>query len=150
MKKSNSFTYNNDPAEQYDVAVIGAGASGMAAALAAAENGASVIILDGNDKAGKKLYATGNGRCNFTNKNADGADESIELFRRLGMMSRVEDEGRCYPYSGQAASLVSVLERAVIRAGAVIHLSDRAADVNRTAERSQLMESALMPSVVMI
>ena len=134
MKKSNSFTYNNDPAEQYDVAVIGAGASGMAAALAAAENGASVIILDGNDKAGKKLYATGNGRCNFTNKNADGADESIELFRRLGMMSRVEDEGRCYPYSGQAASLVSVLERAVIRAGAVIHLSDRAADVKRTAE----------------
>ena len=134
MKKSNSFTYNNDPAEQYDVAVIGAGASGMAAALAAAENGASVIILDGNDKAGKKLYATGNGRCNFTNKNADGADESIELFRRLGMMPRVEDEGRCYPYSGQAASLVSVLERAVIRAGAVIHLSDRAADVKRTAE----------------
>ena len=134
MKKSNSFTYNNDPAAQYDVAVIGAGASGMAAALAASENGASVIILDGNDKAGKKLYATGNGRCNFTNKNADGADESIALFRRLGMMSRVEDEGRCYPYSGQAASLVSVIERAVIRAGAVIHLSDRAADVNVTAE----------------
>lgn len=131
MKKSNSFTYNNDPAEQYDVAVIGAGASGMAAALAAAENGASVIILDGNDKAGKKLYATGNGRCNFTNINAEGAEESIALFRRLGVMCRVEDEGRCYPYSGQAASLVGALERAVLRVGAVLHLGDRVAEVKR-------------------
>ena len=115
----------------YDVAIIGAGASGMAASLAAAGQGASVILIDGNDKAGKKLYATGNGRCNFTNINAEGAQESIELFARLGMMCRVEDEGRCYPYSGQAASLVSVLEGAVRRAGAVLHLGDRVTEVRR-------------------
>ena len=113
----------------------------MAAALAAAESGAPVIILDGNDKVGKKLYATGNGRCNFTNKNAEGADESIELFRRLGMMSRVEDEGRCYPYSGQASSLVGVLERAMMRAGAVVHLSDRVAEIKRAAVDDKCREA---------
>lgn len=120
----------------YDVAVIGAGASGMAAALAAAEWGASVIVFDGNDKAGKKLYATGNGRCNFTNINAEGAEESIALFRRLGMMCRVEDEGRCYPYSGQAASLVGALERAARRAGAAFDLGDRVAEVKRYSSGS--------------
>ena len=141
MKKNDSHACNDDPTALYDIAVIGAGASGMAAALAAAESGASVIIIDGNDKAGKKLYATGNGRCNFTNRNADGADESIELFRRLGMMSRVEDEGRCYPYSGQASSLVGVLERAMMRAGAVIHLSDRAAEIKRAAADDKCREA---------
>lgn len=124
MNESNLLTY--------DVAIIGAGASGMAASLAAAEQGASVILIDGNDKAGKKLYATGNGRCNFTNINAEGAQESIELFARLGMMCRVEDEGRCYPYSGQAASLVGVLEGAVRRAGVVLHLGDRVTEVRST------------------
>ena len=127
MKVNNSVTGN----VIYDVSVVGAGASGMAAALAAAEGGASVVLIDGNDKAGKKLYATGNGRCNFTNLNADGAQESIALFARLGMMCRAEDEGRCYPYSGQAASLVGVLERAVRRAGAVFYLGDRVAEVSR-------------------
>lgn len=128
MKRSNSFVY--------DTVVVGAGASGMAAALAAAESGASVAIIDGNDKAGKKLYATGNGRCNFTNLNAEGAQDSIALFARLGVMCRAEDEGRCYPYSGQAASLVVALERAVRRAGAVFHLGDRVAEVSGSMDKT--------------
>ncbi len=51
----------------YDIAVIGGGASGCMAAISAAQNGAKVILLDRNEKLGKKLYATGNGRCNLTN-----------------------------------------------------------------------------------
>lgn len=109
----------------YDVAVIGAGAAGMAAAVAAAEAGASVMLADGNEKAGRKLYATGNGRCNFTNINAEGADETIRFFERLGVLCRVEDEGRCYPYSGQAAAIVAALEGALRRAGADMYLADR-------------------------
>ena len=46
--------------------IIGAGASGLRAAVAAAEH-SRVVVVDGNDRVGKKLYATGNGRCNFTN-----------------------------------------------------------------------------------
>ena len=50
-----------------EIIVVGAGAAGMAAAVSAAENGASVTILERNEKAGKKIYITGKGRCNFTN-----------------------------------------------------------------------------------
>ena len=52
---------------QYDVCVVGGGASGMAAAIAAAEGGNTVFIIDKNKKLVKKLYATGNGRCNLAN-----------------------------------------------------------------------------------
>lgn len=57
----------------YDLCIIGCGAAGMSAAIEASKYGMSVIILEKNNKAGKKLYATGNGRCNLTNK-----DISIE------------------------------------------------------------------------
>ena len=50
---------------QYDVCVVGGGAAGMAAAIAAAEGGNTVCIIDKNKKLGKKVYATGNGRCNL-------------------------------------------------------------------------------------
>jgi predicted flavoprotein YhiN len=50
-----------------DVFVIGGGASGMMAAIAAARNGHKVILLEKNEKLGKKLYITGKGRCNLTN-----------------------------------------------------------------------------------
>ena len=50
-----------------DILVIGGGAAGMAAALFAAEAGASVLLLEKNEKLGKKVYITGKGRCNLTN-----------------------------------------------------------------------------------
>ena len=52
------------------VIVIGAGASGMLSAILAAKEGHSVILLEKNDRPGKKLMATGNGRCNFLNRRA--------------------------------------------------------------------------------
>ena len=51
-----------------DIIVIGGGASGMAAAICAARQGASVLILERMPRAGKKLLATGNGKCNYTNR----------------------------------------------------------------------------------
>ena len=61
--------------KQYDLLVIGAGASGMMAAITAARENKKVCIIEKLDKAGKKLLATGNGKCNFTN-----ADMSPECF----------------------------------------------------------------------
>ena len=55
----------------FDLAVVGAGASGCMAAYAAAQDGAQILLLDANDKIGRKLYATGNGRCNLTNLHMD-------------------------------------------------------------------------------
>ena len=108
-----------------DVAIIGGGASGIVAAIFAARYGKKVCILEKNPRIGKKILATGNGRCNFTNINADAScynsgfvqyaleqfspDETIEFFKKLGLLSRIEVEGRVYPLSGQATAVLDVL-----------------------------------------
>lgn len=107
------------------ISVIGGGASGMMAAIAAAMKGAKVTILEKNPRVGKKILSTGNGRCNFTNINAKAedynsvfAEKSLEklppsmvreLFKGMGLLSRVESEGRVYPASGQASAVLDIL-----------------------------------------
>lgn len=111
----------------YDVIVVGAGASGLVAAISAAEKGRSVLIIEHKEKAGKKILATGNGKCNYTNmyqapecyrsddstfamkvlSNFDNND-TLALFKKLGIIPKDKD-GYIYPNSEQAASIVSVL-----------------------------------------
>ena len=115
------------------IGIIGGGASGMAAALAAAENGDNeVILLERQARVGRKLQATGNGRCNLTNLhaleggyNGDAPDFSrpaleafspemtLEWFSGLGLLTVAEPSGRVYPYSDQANSVVDVLRFAL-------------------------------------
>ena len=115
------------------VGIIGAGASGMAAALAAAVNeNVEVILMERQARVGKKLSATGNGRCNLTNlhameggfhgdeaKFADFAlrqfdvHNTLEWFSDMGLYTVAEDSGRVYPYSDQANSVVDVLRFAL-------------------------------------
>ena len=109
------------------ILVIGAGASGMAAAIAAAREGASVTLLEQNDRPGRKLAATGNGRCNFTNMNMSPAffrgehpdfvkpalndfqaADAVRFFSSLGIYS-ISRNGYMYPACGQAQSVVDVL-----------------------------------------
>ena len=111
------------------VGIIGAGASGMAAALAAAENPkVTVIVMERQARVGRKLQATGNGRCNLSNLHAkewsyhgedpafaDAAieafdpEETLRWFRSLGLYTVAEPTGKVYPYSDQANSVVDVL-----------------------------------------
>ena len=115
------------------IAIIGAGASGMAAALAASENeNNQVILLERQARVGRKLQATGNGRCNLTNIHAaeggyhgehpefvdsaitafDPAD-TLQWFASLGLFTVTEESGKVYPYSDQANSVVDVLRLAL-------------------------------------
>ena len=110
------------------IAVIGGGASGIMAAIAGAYNGAYVTIYERCDRIGRKILATGNGRCNYTNINAEIVNyhgenpcfiknitekfwvrETIEFFESLGMLTKVENEGKAYPYSLQASAVLDVL-----------------------------------------
>ena len=111
------------------IGIIGAGASGMAAALAAAENpNATVILLERQARVGRKLQATGNGRCNLSNINADRGgyngenpefvksaiasfdpQTTLDWFADLGLYTVTEESGKVYPYSDQANSVVDVL-----------------------------------------
>lgn len=115
------------------VGIIGAGASGMAAALAAAENPhTQVVLLERQSRVGRKLQATGNGRCNLTNRGSSVSNlhgENVEFarfameqfppqavldwFSALGLLTVTEDSGRVYPYSDQANSVVDVLRFAL-------------------------------------
>ena len=115
------------------IGIIGGGASGMAAALAAAENkNAQVVLLERQARVGHKLQATGNGRCNLSNLHAaeggyhgdDPAfsdyaiasfapEAALDWFRALGLFTVAEESGRVYPYSDQANSVVDVLRFAL-------------------------------------
>ena len=115
------------------VGIIGGGASGMAAALAAAQYpNTQVILLERQSRVGRKLGATGNGRCNLTNLHAEASayhgenpafaapalerypvEETLNWFRALGLLTVAEDSGRVYPYSDQANSVVDVLRFAL-------------------------------------
>lgn len=109
------------------IVIIGGGASGLMAAIWAARRGASVTILERNDRPGRKLLATGNGRCNLTNllqerqcyRGSDpdsafriisrfGVQETIAFFSSLGVYTRNRD-GWIYPYTGQAGSVLQIL-----------------------------------------
>ncbi len=115
------------------VGIIGGGASGMAAALAAAENpNAQVIVFERQARVGRKLQATGNGRCNLSNLHAANGgfhgsqaafadyaisefppEDVLEWFKGLGLFTVAEASGRVYPYSDQANSVVDVLRFAL-------------------------------------
>lgn len=111
-----------------NVAVIGGGASGLTAAIAAARKGAKVTLYEGGARVGKKILITGNGRCNLTNINADvnhyhgentkfimgvknrfWVNETIDFFKEIGVMVKEETEGRIYPNSDRASSVLDAL-----------------------------------------
>lgn len=131
------------------IIVIGAGASGLMAACTAAKNGSKVILLDGNESVGRKINATGNGRCNFTNEDADniihyhGGDKRfiesvlsrfdvkhiLDFFESIGVEPNLEDEGKYFPLSGQACCVSELLERYAISLGVEIKLNERVINV---------------------
>ncbi|MBL0059403.1 MAG: aminoacetone oxidase family FAD-binding enzyme [Elusimicrobia bacterium] len=131
------------------VLVVGGGAAGMMAALAAAGRGAHVTVLERMDKVGKKILVTGNGRCNITNTRQElfryhGAppefvesvlrsfpvSKTMEFFKALGLECVEEEEGRVYPSCGQASAVLSVLRFEMERRNVRVH---GGAEVHRLA-----------------
>lgn len=116
----------------YDVIVTGAGPAGIMAAITAANKGQRVLLLEKNEQIGRKILATGNGRCNITNRNISveryhGAKpefilsildqfnqvQTMEFFEKLGVILKEEDRGRIFPRSNQAATVVEALKHAL-------------------------------------
>ncbi len=132
---------------KYDVCVIGAGASGMMAAIAAAGAGATTCLLESGDRVGRKILKTGNGRCNLSHVPIDpgayhgsgtsriasfigrfGTDETFRLFEGLGLMIR-ERDGYAYPYSEQSSAVLDVLRSSVGARGVDVFCRSKAEDV---------------------
>ena len=102
--------------------IIGAGASGLACAISLKKNmpGCEVTVLERLSQAGRKILATGNGRCNLSNTKAEHCDKVLEFFGEIGLVTRTDSEGRIYPYSNQAATVTELLLRECERLGVEI------------------------------
>ena len=121
--------------KRMEVCVIGAGAAGLMAAVAAAKSGAAVTVLEAMDKPGKKISITGNGRCNLTNRGIQNAapyfsdapetadsilrgfpaEDTVHFYENLGLLMKEREGGLIYPYSDQAQSVVNALLQEVRR-----------------------------------
>ena len=136
------------------IGIIGAGASGMVAALAAAQNPDNQILLfERQARVGRKLQATGNGRCNLTNLNASAdfyhgnnpefaenalsyfsAEQTLKWFHGLGLYTVAEVSGRVYPYSDQANSVVDILRFALFRPNISLHTGVEVTKIKRSPD----------------
>ena len=135
------------------VVVIGGGASGMIAALTAAENSNNkVVLLERQNRLGRKLLATGNGRCNLSNTHADvshyhgyspdfilpalnafGVQDTLDFFHKLGLITVVEESGKVYPFSDQANSVVDTLRFAIERSSVSVHCGCEVTSIHKKA-----------------
>ena len=132
------------------VAIIGGGAAGLMAALTAAKSGANVTIYEHNKSVGKKILASGNGRCNIINTTVYvndyfGVDpsfvayaletmpfKSFEKFcHSIGLLLDTKDDGRCYPLSNEAKSVVIAFSEAVKEAGVTIFVEDNVTHISK-------------------
>jgi predicted Rossmann fold flavoprotein len=129
---------------KYDIIVIGGGSAGLMASIAASSRGASVLLLDKGDKLGRKLGISGGGRCNVTNAKeieeliqhipgngrflhsslaAFGNQDIIAFFENLGIQLKEEDNGRMFPISDKAKTVVDALIHKVRSQGVEIKVN---------------------------
>lgn len=132
------------------VIVAGAGAAGMMAAIAAAKKGHEVLLIERNEKTGKKLYITGKGRCNITN--ASDIDmifqniitnskflysavynftnqDTIEFFENLGIKTKIERGNRVFPESDKSSDVINGLHKEIKRLNINLMLNTKITDV---------------------
>ena len=146
------------------VLVIGGGAAGMMAAVTAAANGGEVLLLEKNEKLGKKLFITGKGRCNITNA-ADTEDlfsaivsnpkflyssfysftnsQVIDFFEGLGVKTKIERGGRVFPASDHSSDVIRALEREMEQLGVEIYLQ---AEVKELILKEHVIKGVVLTS----
>ncbi len=125
----------------YDVAIVGAGASGLMCALQCARRGLRVVLIEKNNQVGRKILVSGNGRCNLTNafvsvEDYRGSSELVaailkqfpfekclQFFHELGVLTLQENLGRIFPQSGKSTAVAEPLRLACEEAGVEIRLN---------------------------
>ena len=141
----------------YDLAIIGGGAAGLSACAAASGAGDRAVILEGSSSVGRKIMASGNGRCNLMNTGAPryfgspsfaqdvlsrcGAGEQIRFWRSIGLELAEEEDGRMYPCTFQAASVLDVLKREIGSRNAEVRLNTRISKCRKMPDGLFLLEA---------
>ena len=132
------------------VIVIGAGPAGMMSAITAGRNGNDVLLIDGNERIGKKLFITGKGRCNVTNSKdiseffdyipgnpyflysslyTFNNQDTMNFFEEQGISLKVERGGRVFPTSDKSSDIIKGLSTALTKAGVKIKLNSKVTNI---------------------
>lgn len=146
---------------KHELIIIGGGASGIMAAILSKDMGADAAILEGTDRVGKKLLTTGNGRCNITNKYIEanryhsensefftyalktfGSEGSADFFASLGLPLVTLEEGRMYPMSLQASSVLDILRLALEDRGIPVYLNSKVKSIKKQKSGFRLETSS--------
>jgi predicted Rossmann fold flavoprotein len=141
---------------KHTLIIIGGGASGLASAILAKDRGVDVAIIEGKERIGKKILTTGNGRCNISNKNVDlmeqldrnfyhsrscddnsylsilkkfSVNDTIDFFNSMGLPLTTLDNGKMYPLSLQASSVVDILRLAIEDRNIPVYTNNKASDI---------------------
>jgi predicted Rossmann fold flavoprotein len=147
---------NQEKSKIWDVAVIGGGPAGMMSAGRSAELGASVILIEKNEKLGKKLLITGGGRCNMTNNELDirkflekfkdsskflfstfsqwSVKETLDFFHNRGLETKLEENGRVFPADDKAASVFAVLTKYLEQGGVTVKTGNPVVEIIKNKE----------------
>jgi hypothetical protein len=144
----------------HDIAVIGGGLAGIMAALSSSLNNKDVCIIEGNERIGKKILITGDGKCNLTNRvmrdeNFHSSNkgffksvlkqfsnkDTIKFFDKLGLITTILDDGRVYPISFQASSVLDILRFALDENHISIITNFRVSDIKKIKNVFEIMDS---------
>lgn len=137
--------------ENYTAIIVGGGAAGMMCALRLKRRGVGVLLLERNDRLGRKLSATGNGQGNVTNEDMSaehyfsstgsaapvlgrfGKDDLLDFLHELGGLFSADGEGRVYPASRQASSVTDIFRFALAESGVRIALGEKVLSARRAS-----------------
>src|SRR5262245_17024172 len=143
----------------WDVVVVGAGAAGLLAAIAAAERGRRTLLLEKNRKPGVKILMSGGTRCNITHATDNrgiveaygppgrflhsalaglSVEQTVALFEAEGVATKVEETGKIFPVSNKATDVLAALLRRLQRSGAILALDEPVLDMRRQEHRFAL------------
>ena len=146
--------------KKFDVVIIGGGASGMMSSIFAAKNGFKTVVLDHNEKLGKKLYITGKGKCNLTNNssienhmentitnskfmfsalNAFSPQDTMVFFEEQGLKLRTERGNRVFPDSDKSSDVIKTLEKAMRKSGVTVDLNTEILKVEKQNDRFYIL-----------
>lgn len=145
---------------QKNIAVIGGGAAGMMAAITAADNGACVTVYERNDRVGKKILATGNGKCNFANRKLSteayfGGNskliahvleqfddkDTVSFFENAGMLIK-DKNGYLYPASEQASTVLDILRMQLVNKGVTVKCEQKVSKIWRDKNTDKIVITA--------
>lgn len=117
-----------------DICIIGGGAAGLIAAIFAKENNpaSKVLILEKKNHVGKKIIASGNGKCNLSNEACEDAAETKDFFRKIGVLTRTDNEGRIYPHTEDSRTVRDALLQRATSLGVQVKTSAEVVSISMT------------------